>query len=326
MLGPVSPSVVSELLIVMRAARRSRPRVKACRRASDRRVTPACQHAAGIPGRSKSAPGVELAPARDEQGKRSAARRCAPSAFARASSRRQRRRRPALSRPPTSTAASSKGSHATVPHSRRPSHLTGSAPASRDFCLRSTAGRSGTRDPTAPAATLQKCRATGQSRRWRSISSGAGQPSFGLVRLSAYTSGHRTCRACVPCPPRMSGQLSGATRCSCSRECKSPRQHAPGPTARSLLLASGAAAGARRGRLLLLKSDSDGQEQPFCGGIQKWTAARRACVLLHRIAQVSCRAKPSPQSAGLERSRSCRRRSRRWPSRPPRSFRCRRER
>ena len=68
---------------------------------------------------------------------------------------------------------------------------------------------------TAATATLRKWRATGQSRRWRSISPGAGQPSFDLVRLSAYASGHRTCRACVPCPPRISGQLSGATRCSC---------------------------------------------------------------------------------------------------------------
>ena len=41
---------------------------------------------------------------------------------------------------------------------------------------------------------------TGQSRRWRSISPGAGQPSFGLVRLFAYASGHRSCRACVPLP------------------------------------------------------------------------------------------------------------------------------
>jgi integrase len=38
----------------MRAAQRPRPRVKACRRASDRRVTPAGQHAAGIPGQSAS--------------------------------------------------------------------------------------------------------------------------------------------------------------------------------------------------------------------------------------------------------------------------------
>ena len=39
----------------------------------------------------------------------------------------------------------------------------------------------------------------------RSSSPGAGQPSFGLVRLSAYASGNRTCRACVPCPPREGG-------------------------------------------------------------------------------------------------------------------------
>lgn len=34
--------------------------------------------------------------------------------------------------------------------SRKRSHLTRSAPASPYFCLRSTAARSGTRDPTAP--------------------------------------------------------------------------------------------------------------------------------------------------------------------------------
>jgi hypothetical protein len=38
----------------MRAAQQPRPRVKACRRASDRTVTPAGQHAARIPDRSAS--------------------------------------------------------------------------------------------------------------------------------------------------------------------------------------------------------------------------------------------------------------------------------
>ena len=51
------------------------PRVKACRRASDRRVTPARQHAIGIPSRSASHPGVELAPARDRQEEHCAGRR-----------------------------------------------------------------------------------------------------------------------------------------------------------------------------------------------------------------------------------------------------------
>ena len=42
-----------------------------------------------------------------------------------------------------------------LPDPRRPSDLTRSAPASPHFCLPSTAARSGTRDPAAPAATEQ---------------------------------------------------------------------------------------------------------------------------------------------------------------------------
>jgi hypothetical protein len=48
------------------------------------------------------------------------------------------------------------GQHASLPQSRRPSHLTRSAPASPDVCSRSKVARSGTLDPTAPVATLQK--------------------------------------------------------------------------------------------------------------------------------------------------------------------------
>ncbi len=77
--------------------------------------------------------------------------------------------------------------------------------------------------PPAHKATLQKWRATGQSRRRRSISPGAGQPSFGLVRLSAYASGHRACRTCVPCPPRQGGRVRVEAECPRPRKSRSAR-------------------------------------------------------------------------------------------------------
>jgi hypothetical protein len=109
----------------MRAAQRPRPRVKACRRASDRRVTPAGQHAAGIPGRSASQRPVSswLLPGTSRGSDRRPADAHPLPSHARhrddndVGDRRSRDRPEA--RPPAR-----RGSHATVPHSRSRSTLS----------------------------------------------------------------------------------------------------------------------------------------------------------------------------------------------------------
>jgi hypothetical protein len=107
--------------------------------------------------------------------------------------------------------------------SRKPKRLTGSVVAGPLCCFSSATRASGSPRLSSPPATLQKWRATGQSRRRRSISPGAGQPSFGLVRLSAYASGHRACRTCVPCPPRQGGRVRVAAECPRPRKSRSAR-------------------------------------------------------------------------------------------------------
>jgi hypothetical protein len=121
----------------MRAAQRPWPRVKACRRASDRRVTPAGQHAAGISGRRASLRPVSswLLPGTSRGSDRRPADAHPLPSHARhrddndVGDRRSRDRPEA--RPPAR-----RGSHATVPHSRKLSTLDDSVASSSRFCSR----------------------------------------------------------------------------------------------------------------------------------------------------------------------------------------------
>jgi hypothetical protein len=143
----------------MRAAQRPRPRVKACRRASDRRVTPAGQHAAGIPGRSASQRPVSswLLPGTSRGSDRRAADAHPLPSHARHRDDNDVGDRRSRDRPEARPAR--RGSHATVPHSRTTRHVGCCLMAPVGFCFDPDQSQSRSGSPVAGPATLQKRRA-----------------------------------------------------------------------------------------------------------------------------------------------------------------------